>query len=96
MRLVLRLVPAIGLLLAASTLVLGGAGRGVTLDSYIEHVRFLASDELGGRGNGTDGLHKAGDYIAAQMKDSSPAGLQARGSSHSKSRRVSRQVPATF
>jgi hypothetical protein len=78
MRLVLRLVPAIGLLLAASPLVLGGAGRGVTLGSYIEHVRFLASDELGGRGNGTEGLRKAGDYVAAQMKEAGlePGGLE--------------------
>src|SRR6476619_7416343 len=31
---------------------------------YIEHVQFLASDALAGRGNGTPGLERAGQYIA--------------------------------
>ena len=35
--------------------------------SALEHIRFLSSDELGGRGNGTDGLAQARDYIASQF-----------------------------
>jgi hypothetical protein len=31
------------------------------------HIQFLASDELSGRGNGTAGLQKAAQYIAAQF-----------------------------
>lgn len=31
------------------------------------HIQFLASDELGGRGNGTEGLQMAARYIAAQF-----------------------------
>ena len=32
------------------------------------HIKFLASDDLQGRGNGSDGLERAADYIAAQFK----------------------------
>jgi hypothetical protein len=35
---------------------------------YLEHVKVLASDEIGGRGNGTDGLDRAAEYIAAQFR----------------------------
>lgn len=34
------------------------------------HVSYLASDELGGRGTPSEGLNKAADYIAAEMKAS--------------------------
>lgn len=37
-------------------------------ETYVKHVRYLASDDLGGRGNGTRELDKAGDYIAAQFQ----------------------------
>jgi hypothetical protein len=39
-------------------------------------VRFLASDELGGRGFGTSGLDKAADYLAKEFKEAglAPAG----------------------
>ncbi len=37
-------------------------------DAYMRHVKYLASDELQGRGNGTPGLDKAAEYIAAQFK----------------------------
>ncbi len=36
--------------------------------SYMRHVKFLASDDMEGRGNGTPQLDKAADYIAAQFK----------------------------
>lgn len=39
-----------------------------TADAYIEHVRHLASDELGGRGTGSEGGRKAAEYIAQQFK----------------------------
>jgi hypothetical protein len=45
-------------------------------DALIEHVKFLASDELQGRGNGTKGLERAADYIAQQFQG---AGLQPGG-----------------
>jgi hypothetical protein len=36
--------------------------------SALEHIRFLASDELGGRGNGSEGLDEAADYVASQFE----------------------------
>ncbi len=45
-------------------------------DAYLRHVKFLASDELEGRGNGTPGLEKAADYIASEFKS---GGLQPAG-----------------
>src|SRR5262244_2210702 len=35
---------------------------------YFEHVKYLASDEMKGRGDGSPELDKAADYIAAQFK----------------------------
>ena len=37
-------------------------------EARLQHVKFLASDDLQGRGNGTDGLERAGDYIAEQFQ----------------------------
>jgi acetylornithine deacetylase/succinyl-diaminopimelate desuccinylase-like protein len=48
--------------------------------AYLEHVKYLASDELQGRGAGTDGLRLAEEYIARQLK---AAGLQPAGDSGS-------------
>ena len=44
--------------------------------ALMKHVRFLSSDNLNGRGNGTPGLEKAADYIANQFM---AAGLKAAG-----------------
>jgi Zn-dependent M28 family amino/carboxypeptidase len=38
--------------------------------SLEDHVRFLASEELGGRKVGSDGERKAGEYIASQLRRS--------------------------
>src|SRR5437867_3203221 len=35
---------------------------------YLEHVKYLASDEMKGRGSGTPELEKAADYIASQFR----------------------------
>ena len=35
----------------------------------LEHIKVLSSDDLGGRGNGSAGLERAADYIAAQMRE---------------------------
>ena len=45
-------------------------------DAILDHIKFLASDELRGRGNGTEGLDRAADYIAAEFKE---AGLRPGG-----------------
>jgi Zn-dependent M28 family amino/carboxypeptidase len=43
---------------------------------YIEHVKYLASPELQGRGAGTPGLERASEYIAGEFKklELDPAG----------------------
>ena len=43
----------------------------------LEHIKYLAADDMQGRGNGTAGLERAADYIAAQFK---AAGLTPAGS----------------
>ena len=45
-------------------------------DAILTHVKFLASDELRGRGNGSEGLERAADYIAKQFD---AAGLRPAG-----------------
>jgi aminopeptidase N len=45
-------------------------------EQMLEHVKYLASDELKGRGLGTDELDKAAQYIADQFRD---AGLSTGG-----------------
>ena len=45
-------------------------------NDLLQHVKFLSSDELEGRGNGTRGLERAAEYIASQFK---AAGLQPGG-----------------
>ncbi len=47
---------------------------------FLDHVKYLASDDLQGRGNGTPGLEKAADYIGARLR---AAGLDAGGASAS-------------
>ena len=39
----------------------------ISASAYLSHIRYLASDSLGGRGNGSEGLQRAGDYIASLL-----------------------------
>src|SRR5688572_17359686 len=48
-------------------------------DAVLQHIRFLSSDELKGRANGSPELETAGDYVARQFK---AIGLQPGGSSN--------------
>jgi hypothetical protein len=48
----------------------------VESDALLAHIKFLASDELKGRGNGTEGLERAAEYVAKSFRD---AGLQPAG-----------------
>ncbi len=63
--------------MAALALVLTALGSGeskrpavelLSGSSALEHIRFLSSDELGGRGNGSEGLEEAAQYIASQFE----------------------------
>ena len=42
--------------------------RALSAVEYFKHVRFLASDDLKGRGNGTPELQRASEYIASQFR----------------------------
>ena len=59
---------------------LGGAvvaaATPIVPDALLRHIRFLASDELRGRANGSIELERAADYIAAQFET---AGLRPGG-----------------
>ncbi len=64
--------------LATMTLILVGVtvvggDKEIEPDALMGHIKFLASDDLKGRGNGSEGLERAADYIAEQFKS---AGLQ--------------------
>lgn len=54
----------------------GAATPPIPPPAILEHIKFLASDDLQGRGNGTEELERAADYIAAQFK---AAGLRPGG-----------------
>jgi hypothetical protein len=70
----MRIFPA--LLLCSAIVVAADTRAAINSDDLLRHVKFLASDELEGRGNGTRGLEQAAEYIASQFK---AAGLQPRG-----------------
>ena len=61
-----KLLIALVLALAAATR--AGGDSGIDADALLGHIKFLASDDLKGRANGTDGLERAGDYVAQQFK----------------------------
>jgi hypothetical protein len=65
-------------LLAAALVVVPGHAQPRRIDprAYLEHVKFLASENLEGRGNGTAGLDAAAEYIARQF---AAAGLEPYG-----------------
>ena len=48
----------------------------VKADAVLDHVKFLSSDELKGRGNGSEGLERAAEYVAKEFQE---AGLRAGG-----------------
>lgn len=57
------------LLLSVSALAAGSLPlRELSAERYQQHVTFLASDQLKGRGNGTPELERAAEYIANQFR----------------------------
>ena len=61
------LLAAIGLGIAAFA---GAAAEAPAIDAdrLLAHIKFLASDQLRGRANGSEGLEQAGAYIAEQFE----------------------------
>src|SRR2546423_15092939 len=61
---------------AALAINVESAVRLIDSRAYLNHIKYLASDELEGRGDGAPGLEKAADYIATSFHASGlePAG----------------------
>lgn len=70
--------PVLVLLITVACSVLLAAPTSITAEAILEHIKFLASDELKGRGDGSPELEIAADYVAKQFK---AAGLQPGGTS---------------
>jgi hypothetical protein len=68
------LVLAAGLALVTRTAAAPAAE--IPSEALLAHIKFLASDDLKGRGNGTEGLDRAAEYIAREFETAglSPAG----------------------
>lgn len=64
---------AVTLALALVTTTATGPSPSIDADTLLGHIRFLSSDAMKGRGDGTPELDRAADYIAQQFK---AAGLQ--------------------
>ena len=72
----LRFCAAAALLTSLSVAFASARQDAISTADYLSHIRYLASDSLGGRGNGSEGLQRAGDYIASHLDS---AGLQPAG-----------------
>ena len=62
-----RILSALSLAVLLSTLT-AAATPAISPDELLGHIKFLASDELKGRGDGSPELERAADYIAQQFK----------------------------
>ena len=71
--------PVLALLIAVACSVLLAAPTSIAPDAILEHIKFLSSDELKGRGDGSPELEVAAEYVAKQFK---AVGLQPGGSSN--------------
>jgi hypothetical protein len=71
--------PVLALLIVVACSALLAAPTSITGEAILEHVKFLSSDELKGRGDGSPELEIAADYVAKQFKE---AGLQPGGTSN--------------
>lgn len=61
----IRRLIVVGILAAAAAPV---RSADIAADALLAHIKFLAADELKGRGNGTDELEIAADYIGRQFE----------------------------
>jgi hypothetical protein len=62
-----------GIALGLLTALVSAATPAISPDAVLDHIKFLASDALKGRGDGTPELDRAADYIAQQFRS---AGLR--------------------
>ena len=71
--------PVLALLTAVACSVLLAAPTSIAPDAILEHIKFLSSDDLKGRGDGSPELEVAAEYVAKQFK---AVGLQPGGTSN--------------
>jgi len=71
------IVGVLGLVLTCLSVI--AAETEIAPDTVLQHIKFLSSDELKGRGNGSPELETAGNYIAQQFKT---VGLQPGGTTN--------------
>jgi hypothetical protein len=74
----MRSIRVVAFVIALGTAVTG-ATPAIPPEAVLGHIKFLASDELKGRGNGQEGLERAADYVAEQFK---AAGLKPGGTNN--------------
>ena len=65
--------PVLALLIAVACSVLLAAPTSIAPDAMLEHIKFLASDDLKGRADGSPELERAADYIAQAVQGRWPA-----------------------
>jgi len=65
----MRRLAALALACGLATVAGQAAGPAIDADRLLAHVRFLASDELKGRGDGSPELDRAAEYIARQFAE---------------------------
>jgi hypothetical protein len=68
--------PVLALLIVVAYSALLAAPVSIAPDAILEHIKFLSSDEMKGRGDGSPELEVAADYVAQQFK---AVGLQPGG-----------------
>jgi hypothetical protein len=61
-----KLLAAVALI--AATSVAAGTSGEIRPDALLDHIKFLASDDMRGRGDGSPELERAAEYIAQQFK----------------------------
>ncbi len=61
-------VSVLGAVCAGACAAEGDAGSRFARQAFLSHIEYLASDELAGRGLGTEGIAKAAAYIAEQFE----------------------------
>src|SRR5688572_9939356 len=70
----MKILPALIFIIVITSC--SGNAQQIQPEKIKDHIKFLAGDELNGRGTGSDGEQKAAFYIEKQFKD---LGLQPKG-----------------
>jgi hypothetical protein len=90
------LMPRVLIFLLLSGVAIAAQVPPTTAAAFLGHVRFLSADELEGRGNGSDGLERAAEYVLQQFRAAGLTGGGDRGTFDQRfEARVRVEPPAT-